>query len=336
MGVCSCSCGFETSSWKDLKGHVLVHHGDTTARWMCAVCGGSSADGNQSYDHGRYHHRFGARDMKVNVVLSDSEIHEEGDEHETSAGGEAYFGPADEASQVGSVERAVDESPGNPGIEDAQTVDIQVANLLRSEILQMASTLTGQYRVTDKALDYIFSTLTRIEQLRGTSAISADDSPPYEDFTSAYKRRKIMREEAGVVILVKVRVGSRPGRLPDGGIGDLDVYAYCIPVLKTLALLLTHTEILEAVRTSQVPNVGSNADQTAADVWEIWLGMSVDDVEFSNPIGQAKGTHKQTIGSYHLLNLPPQWRAADKAYCSYVMLTYLTRWKEQMNIYCEI
>ena len=122
-----------------------------------------------------------------------------------------------------------------------------------------------------------------------------------------------MIQEGSVVEPVKVKVGSRPGRLHSGRVGDVDLYAYFIPVLKSLQMLLTHCEIYEAVRASNVNSNGSESHGSGGQVWDIWLGMSVDDVEFSNPIGQAKGTHKQTIGSYHLLNLPPEWRASDKA-----------------------
>ena len=78
-------------------------------------------------------------------------------------------------------------------------------------------------------------------------------------------------------------------------------------------LLLTRPEIFEAIRASQAHINVVQAHDNAEASWEICLGLSVDDVEFLNLIKQGKWTLKQTITLYHLLNLPSEWRATDKA-----------------------
>ena len=123
-----------------------------------------------------------------------------------------------------------------------------------------------------------------------------------------------MVKEAGVVLPVEVEIGSAVAKdRRSGRFRRVPIFGYFVPVIKTLKLSLQHTEILNAVRSSQNGFAANDGTATASNIWEIYLGLSIDDVEFSNPIGQAKGTHKQTIATYHLLNLPPEWRIRDQA-----------------------
>lgn len=123
-----------------------------------------------------------------------------------------------------------------------------------------------------------------------------------------------MVNEAGVVLPVEVEIGSAVAKdRRSGRFTRVPIYGYFVPVLKTLKLLLRHPEILNAVRSSQVGSAADCSNSTANNLCEISLGLSIDDVEFANPIGQAKGTHKQTIATYNLLNLPPHWRTRDQA-----------------------
>lgn len=116
---------------------------------------------------------------------------------------------------------------------------VTIADSMRAEILQLVTTLRGQMKVTDKALDVVFLSLARIEKIKeGPTAGRPGNVPPYSDFSSAYKRRKIMREEAGLVAPEKVAIGSREKLLSSGRLERADLYGYCVPVLKILQLLL--------------------------------------------------------------------------------------------------
>ena len=127
-----------------------------------------------------------------------------------------------------------------------------------------------------------------------------------------------MEKEGGLVLPKRVVVGM--GRTKTAGkIVRMPLVGYITPLEENLRMILRNEYVLDAVLKSQYARddgdglLDGNIVVPQGGVVEIQLAMSIDDVEFAVPIGQARVKHKQTIASYHILNLPCHWRSTDQS-----------------------
>jgi len=208
--------------------------------WICDDCSASLASSRALRDHYRHVHKFlvqdeGAR-TRVHRTPQLNEMAHEGGE-------DVVMSDEIEAEDTGDLQVAA-------VCNGANNENVNVQKRLRSAILEMSSTLTGRLKVTDKALNFLFKSLEGMEKIREEGRGRGEVVlPPYDEFRTTYKRRKVMVNEAGLVEPLKVEIGSAIAKdSRSGRFRRIPVHGYVVPVIQTMKLLLKHPEIVGIAR----------------------------------------------------------------------------------------
>lgn len=290
---CLCLCGVTCNSTEKLIAHAARLHKSHDKLWVCRICNKPFKLYRHLYLHQNGCYGFMKTDLCIRLEYKErvSRCFPLVEEHVVNGpgcGGELALAKETEESEI---------THGTIDIEDK----------IRSAVLQMTSELGGKYKVTEKAQDFMFKSLQAIEKLIRENSGVKRVPVPYNEFSSAYRRRKLMEREAGLVPPRQVIVGTRYLR-KKGKLVRVNIKAYVVPLKESLAMILRNKFVLDAIVKSH--RDGGHDDSSVID---ISLGLSIDDVEFVVPIGQAKLKHKQTIATYHIMNLPAAWRSRDES-----------------------
>lgn len=284
-----CECTWKGRSITQLRKHIEVVHKNEGLEWFCGACDCKKPSYKLIYNHQRRHVRQGTA---VSIIVKPVQKEDRTE----------IVAPIHEDPLPDTPEEFPENSEDIGHVEDVSNEPIKERDRVKSKLMQMALILSTKHKVNDDAMNFLFQSLGNIQD--ELSHAAEDKLYPFHDLRTSYRRQKILLQQAGVVKPCRVDVGIFRKKRRDGIVKDELIQAFVVPVVDTLKFVLKNHHFVDSVRSDGNRRNG---------VWDINVGMSIDDVELANPLGQGKIRHKQTVCSFEIGNLPTWLRSRDES-----------------------
>lgn len=316
-------CNYSALNAKTLTNHILkLHRHESSFCVSCNLCPYKTKSYSAFKVHCFRKHKF-MNDADVNAVIGDNDL----DDRPSSSGSSAATWDEDHnrmrdfnfeipLHKSSKAKESINKSLGFffLKLEAKHGLSKSTINCIAEEMIHLLREV-GEILRDD--IVKLFENNEEVDLKHPRYDSVFDSSSTLNNMHCDAARRKFFKENFKLLEPSSVYMGRKMKRA-NGRIIPQNVYGYVVPFLESLKALIQTPDVKFCILNSHQSTTKVMKDWCDGEFYKeqvnnntlcIQIILHVDDIETVNPIGVYRKTHKLTVVSYDLGNIPPQYRS---------------------------